>query len=222
MKFGRVAAGYRRETTHVPRSNSSGNCNMAVFAEIDHRGDLMKKRFAFMIVFAALTLPHLAQAQIRLSLSDQRRFDSYYSRWQSYKATNNQSEVRSMEGRMQDVYRHYGIPANTPYGRVASNGGAGWPSGGWSGTPAPAPASGPGPYYGRPDYRDRDWERRRAWERERAREEHREWERHKDWKEHQREEARHDKSQHKGWFKDHDHGPHDREHYDHDHDRDHH
>ena len=49
----------------------------------------MKKLFAFVALFAALILPHFAQAQIRLSLSDQQRFDSYYSRWQNYKATNN-------------------------------------------------------------------------------------------------------------------------------------
>src|SRR5215475_12415864 len=107
----------------------------------------MKHRFVFLLMFAALALPHLARAQqIRLSLSDQRRFDSYFSRWQSYKATNNQSEVRSMEGRMQDVYRHYGIPANTPYRNVAS-GGRGW------GSPS---ASG---YH--------DWDRNRDWDRDR-------------------------------------------------------
>src|SRR5437867_12580253 len=103
----------------------------------------MKKLFACMPVFAALILSHFAQAQIRLSISDQQRFDSYYSRWQSYKATNNQSEVRSMEGRMQDVYRHYNIPGNTPYGRVAANGvGGGCRSGGWHAHPAPAPTYG--------------------------------------------------------------------------------
>ena len=183
----------------------------------------MKKQFALMALFAALALCQAAQAQIRLSISDQQRFDSYYSRWQSYKATNNQSEVRSMEGRMQDVYRHYGIPAGTPYGRVASNGGGGWRSGGWNGAPAPAPmpppapVSGAGPYYGHPDYRDHDWERRQAWEREHARDEHREWERRQEWREHERQEAHHDNGLHKGWYKDHDHGPHD-----HDHDRDHH
>ena len=90
----------------------------------------MKKLFSVMALLVALILPCLAQAQIRLSLSDQKRFDSYYSRWQSYKATNNQKEVRSMEGRMQDVYRHYGIPAGTPYGRVASSG-----QGSWVGSP---------------------------------------------------------------------------------------
>src|SRR5262244_2206210 len=91
----------------------------------------MKKQFAFIALFVALALPHFAHAQIRLSIGDQKRFDSYYSRWQSYKATNNHSEVRSMEGRMQDVYRHYGIPANTPYGSVASGGGGVWQGGNW-------------------------------------------------------------------------------------------
>src|SRR5262249_12199218 len=190
---------------------------------------MMKKQFAVIALFAAVAFSHAAQAQIRLSVSDQQRFDSYYSRWQSYKATNNQGEVRSMEGRMQDVYRHYNIPAGTPYGSVATNGGGGgWRSGGWNGAPAPAPTSGPGPYYGGPDYRDhdRDWERRRAWEREHAQDEHREWERRQAWKEHERQEARHANGPHKGWYKDHDHGhdrgnDHDRDHHEH-HDRDHH
>lgn len=58
--------------------------------------------------------------QARLSADDQRRFDSYYSRWQQYRATNNQDEMRSMEGRMRDIYAHYNIPPNTPFGAVAS------------------------------------------------------------------------------------------------------
>ena len=61
--------------------------------------------------------------QTRLSADDQRRFDSYYSRWIEYRRTNNGDEIRSMEGRMRDIYSHYGIPANTPFGAVASNGG---------------------------------------------------------------------------------------------------
>src|SRR5438876_8323918 len=114
----------------------------------------MKKLFSVMALLAALILPCLAQAQIRLSLSDQKRFDSYYSRWQSYKATNNQSQVRSMEGRMQDVYRHYGIPAGTPYGRVASSG-----QGSWVGSPDR-----------NNDWnRDRDRDRDRDWDRDRDR-----------------------------------------------------
>src|ERR1700756_4678675 len=89
-------------------------------------GEFMKKWFAVMALLAALFSPCLAQAQGRLSLSDQKRFDSYYSRWQEYRRTNNSSEVVSMEKRMQDVYRHYGIPAGTPYGNVASSGNRTW------------------------------------------------------------------------------------------------
>jgi hypothetical protein len=53
----------------------------------------------------------------------QQKYDSYYQRWQSYRATNNQSQMRSMEGRMQSIMRNYNIPPNTPYGEVASGGG---------------------------------------------------------------------------------------------------
>src|SRR5207247_10030903 len=80
----------------------------------------MKRLFAISALLLAFTLPSVAQG-IRLSLSDQKRFDSYYSRWQQYRRTNNSSEVVSMEKRMQDVNRHYGIPAGTPYGNVASS-----------------------------------------------------------------------------------------------------
>jgi hypothetical protein len=62
------------------------------------------------------------QQRPQLSQDDQRRFDSYYSRWQDYRRTNHRSEVLSMEKRMQDIYSHYNIPADTPYWRVASNG----------------------------------------------------------------------------------------------------
>jgi hypothetical protein len=191
----------------------------------------MKKQFAFIALFAALVLPHFAHAQIRLSISDQKRFDSYYSRWQSYRATNNQSEVRSMEGRMQDVYRHYGIPANTPYSRVASGGGGVWNNGGWNGAPAPQPTGTARPYWGQDGYRDhdRDWDRDHHWDRDRARDEHREWERHREWEhrrwEREREEARHDNGLHRGWYKDHGNNPHnpdrDRDHHDRDDHRDH-
>jgi hypothetical protein len=61
----------------------------------------------------------------RLSADDQQRFDSYYTRWVEYRRTNNGDEIRSMEKRMQDIYSHYGIPSNTPYERIASNGGYG-------------------------------------------------------------------------------------------------
>jgi hypothetical protein len=62
------------------------------------------------------------QWQGRLSASDQRRFDSYYSRWLQYRATNNRGEILSMQNRMYDVYGHYGIPSNVPFNQVASSG----------------------------------------------------------------------------------------------------
>jgi hypothetical protein len=58
-----------------------------------------------------------------LSAEDQRKYDSYYQRWQQYRGTNNNSEMRSMEGRMQSIMKNYNIPLNTPYGTLASSGG---------------------------------------------------------------------------------------------------
>jgi len=57
-----------------------------------------------------------------LSAHDQERFDSYFSRLQDYRQRNDRDQVRSMERRLQDIYRHYNIPSNTPYFMVASNG----------------------------------------------------------------------------------------------------
>ena len=82
----------------------------------------MKKLWAATVLLLALVIPVLAQGQ-RLSPEDQQRFDSYYSRWEQYRQTNNRDQMSSMEKRMQDIYAHYGIPPNTPYSRVASNGG---------------------------------------------------------------------------------------------------
>jgi len=70
----------------------------------------------------------------RLNSSDQQRFDSYYSRWLDYQRQSNYGEIRSMEKRMYDVYKHYGIPASVPFAQVASprlgQPGPGW--GGWN------------------------------------------------------------------------------------------
>ncbi len=79
----------------------------------------MRKLVGFLFLLA-ITLP--AFAQVRLSVRDQQRFDSYYSRWQQYRAVNDRDQIVSMEKRMLDVYAHYGIPAGTPFWRVASNG----------------------------------------------------------------------------------------------------
>jgi hypothetical protein len=58
--------------------------------------------------------------QQRLSYDDQRRFDSYYSRWLEYQQTNNRGEVASREGRMRDIYAHYKIPLSVDFDQVAS------------------------------------------------------------------------------------------------------
>jgi len=79
----------------------------------------MKKLFGTLFLLFAFALPTLAQP--RLSPDDQRRFDSYYSRWQDYQQRNNVSEMQSMQKRMLDVYAHYGIPPQTPFWRVASS-----------------------------------------------------------------------------------------------------
>ncbi len=79
----------------------------------------MKKLLAILFLLA-VTLPALAQSG--LSQRDQQRFDSYYTRWQQYKAANDRGQIISMERRMLDVYSHYGIPAETPFWRIATNG----------------------------------------------------------------------------------------------------
>jgi hypothetical protein len=159
-------------------------------------GDFMKKLFSVMALLAALVLPHLAQAQVRLSLSDQSRFDSYYSRWQNYRRTNNQSEVRSMEGRMQDVYQHYGIPANTPYRNVASGGSRTWGGSGTSnGNRTP----------------DRDWDRDR--DRHDDRDGHHDRGLHRGWYKHHRRGHHRDRGHDRDKDRDHD------KDHDHDHDR---
>ena len=56
----------------------------------------------------------------RLSADDQRRFDSYYSRWLDYRRTNNRDEIASMENRMRDVMAHNSIPSNTEFSQIAS------------------------------------------------------------------------------------------------------
>lgn len=58
--------------------------------------------------------------QGRLNYDDQRRFDSYYSRWLEYQRTNNRGEVASMEKRMRDIYGRYRIPLSVDFDQVAS------------------------------------------------------------------------------------------------------
>jgi hypothetical protein len=60
------------------------------------------------------------QRQGRLSSEDQQRFDSYYSRWQGYRRTNNRDEIVSMEERMRDVMSRNNIPSDVPFDEIAS------------------------------------------------------------------------------------------------------
>jgi hypothetical protein len=86
----------------------------------------MKKLLGTLFLLAAITLPALAQwQQWRLSSEDQARFDSYYSRWQGYRQSNDRDQIVSMEKRMLGIYQQYNIPAQTEFWRVASNGRAG-------------------------------------------------------------------------------------------------
>ena len=80
------------------------------------------RKLSIALLLLCLTVPALAQYQGRLSSDDQRRFDSYYQRWQDYKRTNNRDEIISMEKRMQDVMQKYNISATVPYAAIASNG----------------------------------------------------------------------------------------------------
>jgi hypothetical protein len=57
----------------------------------------------------------------KLRGDDQRRFDDYYTKWLKARQDRRRDEVTSMEMRMLDVYKHNGVPANTPYEMVASS-----------------------------------------------------------------------------------------------------
>ncbi len=82
----------------------------------------MKKVLLHGALLLIMGLPVFAQWQGRLSPDDQQKFDSYYSRWISYRQTNNRDQERSMEDRMRDIMSHYRIPQDVPYSRIASNG----------------------------------------------------------------------------------------------------
>jgi len=58
--------------------------------------------------------------QARLSSEDQQRFDSYYSRWQEYRRTNNRDETASMEKRMRDLMSRNNIPSDVRFDEIAS------------------------------------------------------------------------------------------------------
>lgn len=58
--------------------------------------------------------------QGRLHGDDQKRFDSYYTRWLEYRSKKDKEQIASMQGRMLDIYGHNDIPLTTPYEFIAS------------------------------------------------------------------------------------------------------
>jgi hypothetical protein len=96
---------------------------------------------ALVVVFVLLPMSSVAQSQRsnddrqlnqgygaahdrwqgRLSTEDQGRFDSYYSRWLTYRQNNDAANRHGMEERMRDVMSHYDIPSDVPFDEVASN-----------------------------------------------------------------------------------------------------
>ena len=58
----------------------------------------MKKILTVAALMMVMLLPAFAQGQ-RMSTEDQGKFDSYYSRWQQYRQSNDRDQVSSMEKR---------------------------------------------------------------------------------------------------------------------------
>jgi hypothetical protein len=108
------------------------------------------------------------QYQGRLRGDDQRRFDSYYSRWLDYRAHNDWDQIMSMEKRMIDVYAHNGIPHTVAFFLVASSGAAQMQNAySWQGRLKPEDQQRFDSYYSRClQYRERkDWEQVESMER---------------------------------------------------------
>ena len=60
------------------------------------------------------------QGQSHLTVEDQQRFDSYYSRWLAARRTGNRSETGSMEERMRDLMGRNSIPLSVQFSQIAS------------------------------------------------------------------------------------------------------
>lgn len=84
----------------------------------------MKRLLGILALTCALGLPAIAQLQ-RMTPDDESQFNNYYSRWLQDRQTNNRNDMVSMEHHMQDLMNRYGIPSDTPYDEVASQGNQG-------------------------------------------------------------------------------------------------
>jgi hypothetical protein len=60
------------------------------------------------------------QGQNHLTVEDQQRFDSYYTRWLTARRTGDRSETGSMEERMRDLMGRNSIPLSVQFSQIAS------------------------------------------------------------------------------------------------------
>ena len=63
---------------------------------------------------------HEGQWQSHLSVKDQQRFNSYYSRWLNARQTRDRNETANMEERMRDLMGRNSIPPNAQFSQIAS------------------------------------------------------------------------------------------------------
>jgi len=55
------------------------------------------------------------QYRSRLSLVDQQQFDDCYQQWLNYERLGSREDILRMQGKMQEIMTHYGIPQSVPY-----------------------------------------------------------------------------------------------------------
>jgi len=60
------------------------------------------------------------QYRDRLSRTDQTEFDNYYEQWTNYKRLDSREDILRLEGRMQEIMQHYGIPRSVPYAALTT------------------------------------------------------------------------------------------------------
>lgn len=76
------------------------------------------------IVLGVLVLSSFALSQDRLSPNDQREFDKYYSKWVNDTRKNDRDDIAKDVSHMQEIMSRNNIPADMPFGRIASTGDA--------------------------------------------------------------------------------------------------
>ncbi len=66
--------------------------------------------------------PYPAPGQARLAGDDQEKFDKAYAKWVESQRKNDQDDVASSAGKMQEIMARNGIPSNVPFAAIASAG----------------------------------------------------------------------------------------------------